>query len=317
MELIRGIHNIRHRHRGAAVTIGNFDGVHRGHQAMIARLREQASRRGCPAYVVTFEPHPAEYLTPHRAPARLTGWREKLRRLGNSGIDGVVVLRFDQHLAGLDAASFATDLLGERLGVSHVLVGDDFRFGCARGGDLNLLLELGKRAGFDVCAMETIEVANERVSSTRVRAAIALGDFAAAEQMLGEPYRVSGRVVRGDAMGRRLGWPTANLRLAAARLPLQGIYAARVCGDDLRDWPAAVSVGVRPTVDGRVAVFEVHLIGFEGDLYGSHLSVEPVKWLRGAKQFADLNALAAQIGRDIQQAEQVLRGNPDSDEALK
>lgn len=315
MELIRGIHNIRPRHRGAAVTIGNFDGVHLGHQAMIAKLRETAARRGRPAYVVTFEPHPAEYLTPLRAPARLTGLREKLQRLASTGIDGVCVLKFDRDLAGSDAVSFANDLLSGQLDVSHILIGDDFRFGSARGGDWQLLQELGQRAGFDVCSMATVEIDQERVSSTRIRAALAVGDFVAAEQLLGLPYRVSGRVVHGDAMGRRLGWPTANLRLPAARLPLQGIYAARAYGGGLQGWPAAVSVGVRPTVDGRMTVFEAHLIGFTGDLYGSHMSVEPVKRLRGAQQFADLDALAAQIGRDIETAKQVLRGNPDLDEA--
>lgn len=316
MELIRGIHNLRPGHRGAAVTIGNFDGVHHGHRAMIARLREDAAQRCCPAYVVTFEPHPAEYLIPHRAPARLTGLREKLLRLATTGIDGVVNLKFDDQLARLDATSFATELLGERLGARYVLVGDDFRFGCCRGGDLNLLRELGGRAGFEVHAMDAVTVGGERVSSTRIRGALAVGDFAAAKDMLGQPYRVSGRVVHGDAMGRQLGWPTANLRLPAARLALRGIYAARAYGSGLNGWPAALSVGVRPTVDGREAVFEVHLIGFDGDLYGSHVSIEPVKWLRGEKQFADLDALAAQIGHDIQAAQQVLRDNPDSDEAV-
>jgi riboflavin kinase/FMN adenylyltransferase len=267
--------------------------------------------------VVTFEPHPAEYLTPGQAPARLTGLRDKMRRLAGTGIDGVIVLKFDQRLAGLDAANFATDLLAGKLGVSHVLVGDDFRFGSARGGDLRLLQELGRQAGFEVCAMTTVEVAGERVSSTRIRAALARGDLSAAHEMLGKPYMVSGRVVHGDAMGRRLGWPTANLRLAPMRLPLQGVYAARVHGSGVRDWPAAVSVGVRPTVDGRLVVFEAHLIGFEGDLYGQHICVEPVEWLRGEMHFSDLSSLAAQIGHDIEKAKQVLLGKPDSDEAVK
>ncbi|MBK1735183.1 riboflavin biosynthesis protein RibF [Halorhodospira abdelmalekii] len=328
MEIVRGIHNVRARHRGAAVTIGNFDGVHRGHQAMIAQLRQAAAERGCAAYVVTFEPHPTEYLTPHRAPARLTTLREKVRRLAATGVDGVVALRFDHSLAGLGAEDFALELLGRRLGVQYVLVGDDFRFGAARGGDLALLSRLGARAGFIVHAMETVCVAAERVSSTRVRAAVAVGRFAEAAELLGQPFQVSGRVVHGDAMGRQLGWPTANLRVPAARLPLRGIYAARAYEERpkrgraaassqvLDGWPAAVSVGVRPTIDGRQAVFEAHLIDFSGDLYGRHLRIEPVQWLRGERQFPGLEALAQQIGRDVETARRLLQGDLDPSEAV-
>ena len=314
MELIRGLHNVRPRHRGAAVTIGNFDGVHRGHRAMVARLREHARRLGCPAVVITFEPHPMERLAPQRAPERLTGLREKLRRLEGLGVDAVVCLRFDQALAGMVAEAFAAELLAEHLGVRHVLVGDDFRFGRARQGDLELLEAVGQRRGFTVEPMPTVAQDGERVSSTRIRRAVAAGELALAGELLGEPYCVQGRVIHGDAMGRQLGWPTANLRLNPPRTPLNGIYAGWAYGAGLDGWPTAISVGVRPTVGGRQTVFEAHLIDYSGNLYGRHLCVEPVTRLRGEEHFAGLDALAAQIGEDVRAARRVL-GKDQRDEA--
>ncbi len=316
MELIRGLHNVRARHRGSAVTIGNFDGVHRGHRAMIERLRRQAAALGVPATVVTFEPQPTEWLFPDRAPPRLTGLREKLRRLAGTGVDAVLVLRFDRHLAALEPEAFAGELIGERLGARYVLVGDDFRFGHKRRGDLRLLQSAGERYGYRAEPMETVTCpGQERISSTRIREALRAGRFEEASRLLGEPYRVPGRVVGGDAMGRRLGWPTANLRLSPHRTPLDGIYAGWVHGVGERPWPAAISVGVRPTVDGRQTVFEAHLIDFEGDLYGRPLVVEPVARLRDEVRFEGLDELAAQIGEDVRAARRVLGKAEDSGEA--
>lgn len=306
MELIRGLHNVRARHRGAAITIGNFDGVHRGHRAMIERLRREAARRGRPAVVVTFEPHPMERLAPARAPARLTGLREKVRRLAETGVDAVLCLRFDQHLAAVEAEAFAGELLGERLGAGYVLVGDDFRFGRQRRGDLDMLRRVGRERGYEVAPMDTVVRSGERVSSTRIRQAVTQGRFADAAELLGHPYCVQGRVVHGDAMGRKLGWPTANLRLSPERIPLDGIYAGWARGAAERPWPTAISVGVRPTVGGRRTVFEAHLIDFDGDLYGRHLCVEPVARLRGEEHFDGLDALARQIGEDVRAARRVL-----------
>ncbi|ABM62601.1 bifunctional riboflavin kinase/FAD synthetase [Halorhodospira halophila] len=306
MELIRGLHNVRACHRGAAITIGNFDGVHRGHRAMIDRLREEAARRGCPAVVVTFEPHPMERLAPARAPARLTGLREKVRRLGETGVDAVLCLRFDQHLAAVEAEAFAGELLGGRLGAGFVLVGDDFRFGRQRRGDLEMLRRAGEAWGYEVAPMETVTRSGERVSSTRIREAVRAGRFAEAAELLGHPYCIQGRVVHGDAMGRQLGWPTANLRLSPERIPLDGIYAGWARGGTEQPWPTAISVGIRPTVGGRRTVFEAHLIDFDGDLYGRHLCVEPVVRLRGEAHFDGLDALARQIGEDVRAARRVL-----------
>lgn len=316
MELIRGVHNVRTRHRGAAVTIGNFDGVHRGHRAVIEQLRREAEARGCPSLVMTFEPHPLEHLAPERAPARLTGLREKLRRLADTGVDGVLCVPFDEGLAAVAAEAFAGELLGERLGARYVLVGDDFRFGRGRRGDLALLREQGRRWGYEAACMGTVAQAGTRVSSTRVREAVGEGRFAEAEALLGAPYRISGRVMHGDAMGRRLGWPTANLKLPPAPLPLAGIYAGWARGPGLDVWPAAISVGVRPTVGGRRTVFEAHLIGFRGDLYGRHLCIEPVRWLRAEERFSDTAALAEQIGADVEAARRVLCNDSHSGEAV-
>ncbi len=315
MELIRGLHNVRRRHRGAAVTIGNFDGVHRGHRAIIERLRHEAQQRGCPAVVVTFEPHPLERLAPEQAPARLTGLREKVRRLADTGVDAVLCLRFDRHMAAVEPEAFAGELLGERLGIRYVLIGDDFRFGRRRRGDLALLQCAGATRGYEVEPMATVIRGGERISSTRIREALAAGRLDEAARLLDHPYCVRGRVVHGDAMGRQLGWPTANLRLSPECSPLDGIYAGWVHGAAAEPWPAAISVGVRPTVGGRRTVFEVHLIDFDGDLYKRHLAVEPVARLRGEVHFDGLEALAAQIGEDIRAARRVLGNANHSGEA--
>ncbi len=306
MEFVRGSHNVRGRHQGAAITIGNFDGVHLGHRAMIGRLQQEAEARGAPTAVVTFEPHPMERLFPQRAPARLTGPREKLRRLADTGVDAVIVLRFDGRLAAASPDAFAGELLGRHLGPRFVLIGEDFRFGRQKQGDLELLREVGKRWGYEVAPMETVAWQGARVSSTRVREALGAGQLEEAAKLLGEPYRVQGRVVPGDAMGRRLCWTTANLRLAPHRTPLAGIYAGWAYGVGADPWPAAISVGVRPTVDGRQTVLEAHLIEFEGDLYGRRLTLEPVARLREEQRFGGVDELAAQIGEDVRAAQRAL-----------
>ncbi|MFP4648124.1 MAG: bifunctional riboflavin kinase/FAD synthetase [Halorhodospira sp.] len=315
MEFIRGLHNVGRRHRGAAITIGNFDGVHRGHRAMIDRLRYEAVQRGCRPMVVTFEPHPLERLVPERAPARLTGLREKLRQLAAAGAEAVLCLRFDERLAAVEPEAFAGELLGERLGVRYVLIGEDFRFGRRRRGDLDLLRQVGAQWGYEVAPMETVIRDGQRISSTRVREAVAAGRFEEAALLLGHRYCVRGRVVHGDAMGRRLGWPTANLRLSPERTPLGGIYAGWTHGAGERPWPTAISVGIRPTVGGRRTVLEAHLIDFDADLYGQHLAIEPVARLRGEEHFDGLEALAAQIGEDIRAARRVLGNAHHSGEA--
>lgn len=304
--LIRGLQGLCRARRGGAVTVGNFDGVHVGHRAMV----ERAAANGRPCTVVTFEPHPLEFFRGDDAPARITGLREKLHRFAATDADQIVCLPFNQRLASMTPERFVDTLLVEGLAAEYVLVGDDFRFGRQRRGDHELLRRLGEARGFRVERMETVkdQGGRRRVSSTRIRQLLAQGEFDAAAELLGERYCVGGRVVRGDAIGRTLGWPTVNVKLPPRPPPLAGVYAAWVHGVTEKPWPAALSVGVRPVVEGRRTVFEAHLIDFEGDLYGRHVRVEPVAWLRGEEDFPGLAALAEQIGRDVDEARRQLQG---------
>jgi len=301
MELIRGWHNLRPRHRGCVATIGNFDGVHRGHRAVLARLAQVGQELGLPATLLTFEPHPLEFLRPEAAPPRLTSLRNKLMALRDTGLARVLCLRFDRAFAALEPEEFVQRLLVERLGVRFLLVGDDFRFGRGRRGDFAMLQEAGKANGFAVEQMGTVLVDGERVSSTRVRQALLRGDLEQAERLLGRPYSICGRVIRGDRIGRTLGFPTANISLERTRPALLGIFVVQVRdGDQLR--PGVASVGTRPSVGGTRLLLEVHLLDFHGDLYGRHLQVEFLKRLRGEEYFDSLEALTAQIARDADAA---------------
>lgn len=301
MELIRGWHNLRPRHRGCVATIGNFDGVHRGHRAVLARLAQVGQELGLPATLLTFEPHPLEFLRPEAAPPRLTSLRNKLMALRDTGLARVLCLRFDRAFAALEPEEFVQRLLVERLGVRFLLVGDDFRFGRGRRGDFAMLQEAGKANGFAVEQMGTVLVDGERVSSTRVRQALLRGDLEQAERLLGRPYSICGRVIRGDRIGRTLGFPTANISLERTRPALSGIFVVQVRdGDQLR--PGVASVGTRPSVGGTRLLLEVHLLDFYGDLYGRHLQVEFLKRLRGEEYFDSLEALTAQIARDADAA---------------
>lgn len=299
MQLVRGIHNLRPHHRGCVVTIGNFDGVHRGHQGVLARLRLRAREAGLPCCVVIFEPQPREFFTPERAPARLSSLREKLELLKAEGVDRVLCLSFNQRLRELSADAFIQRVLVDGLGVRHLEVGDDFRFGCDRAGDFALLQQAGLREGFSVEALHTIAEDGERISSTRVREALASADFAQAERLLGRPWTVSGRVEHGQKLGRQLGVPTANLRLNRLRAPLNGVYAVSVeyQGQHL---PGVANIGLRPTVagDGRPHL-EVHLLDFSGDLYSRRLIVQFQQKLRDEQRFASLEALKTAIAADI------------------
>src|SRR5690554_1508760 len=213
MELVRGLHNLRSRHRGCVATIGNYDGVHAGHQAILKRLRAHATRVGLPGCVVIFEPQPREYFSPQSAPPRLTRLRDKLALLEEQGVDRVLCLAFNRRLRELSADEFIQQVLIDGLGVQHLEVGDDFRFGCDRAGDFNLLKQWGQRKGFTVESASTVAENGERVSSTRVRQVLADGDFAQAERLLGRPFSITGRVLHGQKLGRQLGAPTANVQL--------------------------------------------------------------------------------------------------------
>lgn len=300
MEFIRGRHGITPEQRGCVATIGNFDGVHRGHQAVLAALRAEGERLGLPTTLITFEPHPREFFG--IAPPRLTALRDKLCALADCGIDRVLCLPFNRRLAAMAPERFAEDLLVAELGVRHLMVGDDFRFGRERRGDFDLLARTGRAHGFQVERMPTVTDGGERISSSRVRAALRAGDLDAVTRLLGRPYGVSARVARGDALGRTLGWPTANLRFRG-QAPLTGIYTVDVRGvPGHANWPGVASVGTRPTVDGTDARLEIHLLDYDGDLYGRHLSAVFLDKLREEERFDSLDALTAQIGRDVERA---------------
>lgn len=302
MHLIRGLHNLTPAMRGCAATIGNFDGVHLGHQAVLGQLAERAADLGLPTTAVIFEPQPQEYFTPQQAPPRLTRFREKWTALRRFSIDRVLCLRFDRTFAELSAAEFVQKVLIDGLGVRYLVVGDDFRFGKDRGGDFDYLVQAGQREGFQVVHMHSFELDGARVSSTRIREALRAGNVTAAAQMLGRPYRMLGRVAHGDKRGRTIGFPTANLFLHRHSTPVQGVFAVEMYGLDQEPLLGVANVGTRPTVDGTRSLLEVHLFDFSGDIYGRHVAVDFVHKIRDEKRFDSFPELKAQIERDAQQA---------------
>ncbi|AJE14255.1 bifunctional riboflavin kinase/FMN adenylyltransferase [Stutzerimonas balearica] len=309
MQLVRGLHNLRPRHRGCVATIGNFDGVHRGHQAILARLRERAAELGLPSCVVIFEPQPREFFAPDKAPARLTRLREKLCLLEQQGIDQVLCLAFNRRLRELSAAEFVQAVLVEGLAVRHLEVGDDFRFGCDRAGDFDFLLRAGAAEGFSVEAATTIEVDGQRVSSTRLREVLARGDLQAAQALLGRPFSLTGRIVHGQKLGRQLGAPTANVQLKRRSTPLSGVYMVSLVLDG-SPHPGVANIGMRPSVrsDGQPHL-EVHLLDLQADLYGRRVQVVFHHKLRDEQRFASLEALKAAISADIAAARDYWRAS--------
>ncbi len=296
---------VRHARPGgprSAIAIGSFDGVHRGHAAILERLRRRAAERGLEPAVLTFEPLPREFLAPESAPPRLTSLGERLGEIARHGIAIAFVERFDRRFAGLDAESFALRLARE-YGARHVLVGEDFRYGARRAGDVDTLRSAGARLGFEVETLAAVAEGGERISSTRVREALARADFAEAARLLGRPYAICGRIVHGAKRGRGLGFPTANVRLARPRAALAGIFAVRCHGVATRGLEGVASLGFNPAVrQGGPATLEAFLFDFDGDLYGRRISIEFLKKLRDEAHFASLDALAAQIGRDCDDA---------------
>jgi riboflavin kinase / FMN adenylyltransferase len=293
-----------------ALTIGNFDGVHLGHQAILARVRKMSQKLTLTAGVLTFEPHPREFFSPVAAPARLTTLREKLECLAHHGVDRTHVVRFNHEFAAMSPDDFVAQLLVENLGVRCLLVGDDFRYGAGRGGDYTQLARAAERFGFQLESMESVSVAGERVSSTAVREALARGDFAQAERLLGRPYTMEGRVAHGEKLGRRLGFPTANIPLKRKRAPLTGIYAVKLHGIEVTPLPAVASLGVRPTVLADAApVLEVHVLDFNADIYGRRVRVEFLHKLRDEEKYPDLETLRRQIQRDVEHARQYLNSD--------
>jgi riboflavin kinase / FMN adenylyltransferase len=285
----------------AALTIGNFDGVHLGHQAMLDELKRVAARLEAPACVLTFEPHPREFFAPDKAPTRLTSLREKLELLASCGVDRVHICRFNYRFAQTTAEDFIEHVVARGLGARAVLVGDDFRFGARRAGSVVMLKQHAPRLGFEVTALASVLLDGERVSSTALRQALAAGELERARRLLGRPYSISGRVVRGDGLGHKLGFPTANVQMKHNRPPLNGIFAVELHGAARDPVPGAASLGVRPTVRRNGApVLEVHLLDFEGDLYRRHVRVEFLAKLRDEEKYADLATLTRQIALDVE-----------------
>ena len=292
-----------------ALTIGNFDGVHLGHQAMLARLTEAAHALGVPSCVMTFEPQPREFFAPDKAPTRLTSLREKLELLAEAGVERVQACRFNFDFARTTAEDFIARILQRGLAARWILVGDDFRFGARRAGDLAMLKQAERRCGFEVHAMASVMVDGVRVSSTAVREALAAGDMTRARRLLGRPYSISGRVVSGERLGRKLGCPTANVLMKHNRPPLSGIFAVEVRGVGGRVAPGVASLGVRPTVarDARPTL-EVHLLDFERDLYGMHLKVDFLHKFRDEEKYADVETLKRQIAIDVDNTRKYFAG---------
>ena len=292
-----------------AVTIGNFDGLHLGHKAMLARLQDVARARGLPSCVLSFEPHPREFFAPAQAPARLSSLREKAECLRRLGIDRLHVFRFDRAFSALTAETFVEQVVHRTLDARYVLVGDDFRYGAKRAGDFALLETMGTALGFDAEFLPTVEIAGERASSTGVRQALAAGDLDHAARLLGRPYSISGPVVHGDKLGRDIGFPTANIQLKHNRPPLMGIFAVELAGLNGAPLPGVASLGKRPTVKNPDAapVLEVHLFDFDADIYGRRVRVDFLKKLRDEAKYPDLDTLVAQIRRDVDEAQLYLQ----------
>mgnify|MGYP000211512235 CR=1 FL=1 len=300
--IIRGFYNLPSLPTGCVATIGNFDGVHLGHQAVLSQLAMKGDMLDLPAVVITFEPQANEFFSPEKAPARLSRFREKVETLRSYSIQQVCVLRFNEKLAQMTAEDFIRKLMIDGLNIKYLVVGDDFRFGKDRLGDFALLQKAGKKYGFQVVNMHTFAVDTVRVSSTQIRQALKQGDLMLAEKLLGRPYRMSGRVAHGDKRGRTLGFPTANIHLHRCAVPLTGVYAVQLFGITGEPISGVANVGVRPTFGIKKAVLEVHLFDFEREIYGEHVQVHFLYKLRDEQKFDDLNALVEQIQQDCREA---------------
>jgi len=302
MELIRGIHNLRPPHRGCVATIGNFDGVHLGHQAVLGQLAEKGAELCLPTTVITFEPQPQEYFSHGEIPPRLTRFREKLKALQRYSVNRVLCLPFNRALAEMEAEAFIQRVLVDGLGIRYLVVGDDFSFGKGRRGDFAMLQRAGAEHGFVVVNMHTFEIDGGRVSSTRIREALQAGNLSLAEQLLGRPYRMCGRVAHGDKLGRTIGFPTANIFLHRKKAPVDGVFAVEMYGIAGEPVAGVANVGTRPTVEGTRSLLEVHLFDFSAEIYGRYVHVDFLHRIREERRFASFDALKDQILRDADEA---------------
>lgn len=303
MRLISGIPYLPVFNSGCVLTIGNFDGVHLGHKAVIETLADRGKLLGLPVVIMLFEPQPLEYFLGADAPPRLTRLREKVIQLAKLPVDDLVIVRFNKQLADYDAGRFIDEVLVERLNVKHLVIGDDFRFGKARQGDFAMLMEKGKARGFKVEDTGSLQLDGLRVSSTLIRNALAEGDLKAAEAMLGYPYSVCGRIVHGNKRGRTIGYPTANIKIARKNMPVSGVFAVTMKGIDEREIKGIANVGVRPTVDGsNKVVLETFLFDFDRDIYGHKVTVDFMQKIRAERRFQAVDELKAQIVGDVAEA---------------
>ncbi len=305
MEIIHGTYSIKPEHRGCVLTVGNFDGVHHGHRMLLDHLFAKSKELGVPSMLLTFEPLPREYFAGEKVPARLTRFREKITLLCRTELDRVLCLPFNESTRNTTAHWVIDELLHERLGIRYIVVGDDFRFGKDQQGDYNMLKAAGDRYGFGVSHIGTLTFEHERISSSRIREVLGQGDFVLAEKLLGHDYFIMGRVVYGRQLGRQLGVPTANIRLQRYRAALEGVYAVQVDGLE-KTYDGVANIGIRPTVDGKEPLLEVHLFDYDGDLYGDLLTVRFVAKIRDEQTFDGLDSLKTQIHADMVEARQLL-----------
>jgi riboflavin kinase/FMN adenylyltransferase len=287
------------------VTIGNFDGIHLGHQTLI-RCCESLADKQRPIAVVTFEPLPRVWFKPEAAPARLISVRQKLEYLKKEGIDLVWLMRFNRSLADMSAEDFVSEVLVKTLAARHVVVGEDFHYGKGRKGDMDSLRQAGKKLGFDLSTISMVDVDSLRASSTNIRNCLAAGDLVQAKHLLGRPFRMAGRVIRGRQLGRKLGYPTANIRLAATPSPLKGVFAIKARWGDSGWRDGVANLGTRPAVGGEGFLVEAHLFDFNDNLYGHRLEIEFIKKLRDEAHFENIDDLVVQIREDERQARHYL-----------
>lgn len=305
MELIRGLHNLRDEHKECVLTIGKFDGVHLGHQAVLSNVLDKARSLGLPATVMVFEPQPEELFTPDTAPARISTLSEKYKALKKLGVDRLLCVRFSREFASQSPQTFVNDLLVERLGVKFLVVGDDFRFGKGRSGDFALLQSAGEEYGFEVASTQSFRMADCRISSTAIREALADGSFTQAEKMLGRRFSISGKVVHGEKKGRTIGFPTANVLLNRCQTPILGVFAVTVLIDGI-EYGGVANIGSRPTLNGVRTQLEVHIFEFSGYVYGQPIEVMPVEKIRNEVKFASFDDLKKQIEKDVLSAREIL-----------
>lgn len=307
MRLIRGLAHIEPMPKGCVLTIGNFDGLHLGHRAVIDKLAKKSKVMGLPSVAVIFEPQPLEYFLGDNAPSRLTRLREKIIQFSASPIDRVLILRFNRYFADLEAETFIQDILLNRLNIKYLVVGDDFHFGKSRRGNFAMLKEKGLEFGFQVEDTHSFQLDGQRISSTMIRDALGEGDLDFAAHMLGRSYSVCGRVAYGDKIGRTIGFPTANIQLSRKNTPIEGVFAVLMTGIDGREIPGIANVGTRPTIGGgSKVILETHLFNFNRDIYGRYVEVHFKKKIRNEKRFPSLDELKAQIVYDVAEAKKIL-----------